>query len=480
MSADRLGDGSSELERYLADRWRASNNVPDEVQTHYSGDAPGPGQQWIVIDLGTAPGATPLARLLPQLRALRRIFGIARSLNAGDYRLAEDNEKADPKNPKAYRLDAGGDLAGLPATLGVTRDGLKAAADALETRLDAMAAAYEALRADNNSFDPAAWTAPLASLRARLRDLLPFAFVEALPRSSAGTSLDAALGLYEQGRAALIAAGKRIDAADALLAPLPAETSSEDPKKENRRLAARLDRRLENLAAAAKLLLGGNFPLQASFSLDPEARAEVDARLASPIEQDPLAIEAWLQSLARVRPRIADVALACAASQWTRGTEPTLVPVQLPMRAGDPWIGQGWSTPPGDGEIVSVMTIDAPASAAGDLEGLVIDEWTETIPGLNETTGITFHFDRPGAAAPQAILIATPSNPDGRWQSGELVGAVIDTFKWARLRAIEPDHVAASPLFPLLPMALTSFARHSPFASTFLTRDAAALSISTE
>ena len=106
---------------------------------------------------------------------------------------------------------------------------------------------------------------------------------------------------------------------------------------------------------------------------------------------------------------------------------------------------------------MSVMTLDAPASLDGDLEGLLLDDWTETIPTSKETTGVAFHFDRPNAAAPQALLLAAPPNPDGRWRWNELLGVVIDTFARARLRAIEPDLVAASPLFPILPMTLLPF-----------------------
>jgi hypothetical protein len=190
-----------------------------------------------------------------------------------------------------------------------------------------------------------------------------------------------------------------------------------------------------------------------------------------------MALEAWLQSLARVRPRMADLALASAAAQWTTGAEPRLAPVQLPRRAADPWIGAGWATPPEDGEVMSVMTIDAPAAVSGDLQGLLLDEFTEIVSTDRETTGIAFHFDRPSAAAPQALLLAVPPNPDGRWRWDTLVGVVVDTFERARLRAVEPDLVAASPLFPLLPTALLGFTTIASPVSTFLLDDALSVAI---
>ncbi len=480
MSADRLGDGANDLERHLADRVRAADNIGDDVIMLFSGPAPSAGELKLVLDTSAAPGATPLARVLPQLRALRRLAGGGRGLNAQDYRLPADHEKADPRNPKGFKLEASGDLAVLPLRVGDVRNALRDAAVALETHLNTLSAVYDALRADPTTFDATAWTGRLATVRERMRAAALFGTPDALPRSAAGVSISAVFGLVEQARAALAVIQKRLAAADAALAPLPAEPPRPDPREENRRLAGRLDARLANLVAAARLVLGDGFPLQPRFSLDLDARVEVDARLAAPIETDPLALEAWLQSLARVRPRIADVALASAAALWTTGAEPRLVPVQLPLRAGDPWIGQAWSTAPQEGEVMSVMTLDAPASFADDLEGLLLDEWTETVPAVNETTGVAFHFDRPSAAAPQALLLAAPPNPDGRWRWNELLGVVLDTFARARLRAIEPDHIAASPLFPVLPATLSSFHHGSKFASTFLVRDVAPLTVATE
>lgn len=480
MSADRLGDGANDLERHLADRLRAADNVGDDVVTLFSGPAPQAGELKLVLDTSTASGVTPLARLLPQLRALRRLVGGSRGLNAQDFRLAVDHERADVANPKGFKLDAGGDLAVLPQRVGAARDALRDAATALDTHLSTLSADYDALRAAPTTFDATAWTARLATLRDLMRAIALFGAPDALPRSAAGVSVSAVFGLVEQGRAASAAIQKRLDAASAALAPLPVEPPKPDPREENRRLAGRLDTRLANLLASARFVLGDGYPLQPVFGLDPDARIEVDTRLAAPIESDPLALETWLQSLARVRPRIADVALASAAALWTTGAEPRLVPVQLPLRAGDPWIGQAWSTPPQDGEVMSVMTLDAPVSLAGDLEGLLLDEWTETVPTTKETTGVAFHFDRPSAAAPQALLLAAPPNPDGRWRWNELLGVVLDTFARARLRAIEPDHIAASHLFPVLPATLTSFYHGSTLASTFFVRDIAVLNASPE
>ena len=205
----------------------------------------------------------------------------------------------------------------------------------------------------------------------------------------------------------------------------------------------------------------------------PQPQVEIEARIATPVETDALRVEAWLQGLVRVRTRLADLSLACTAAQWLVGAEPRLLPVQLPLRAGDPWIGAQWAPdkPPAAGDIVSIMTVDVPGTLVGSHQGLLLDDWTETVPTTQETTGLVFNFDRPGAAAPQALLIAAPPSADGRWQWAELLGTVTDTFDRARLRAIEPDDLEASPLFQLLPATLAPFTQIHALGSLLVSRD---------
>lgn len=472
MSADRFGDGSSELERFLADRWRGANAIGDDVLTLFTTPAPGAAAQHIVLDAAGGAATVSLAKLLPQLRALRRTIGASRGLNAQDYRLPSDIEKAPKENPKGLALDGGGDLAALPARIAAARDALAAENDALKTALDGIEPAYKTTVADPSTFNAAVWTNPLLTIRQHLRAIALYGAPEAVPRSAAGVTASSATALYEQGRAVVAAIAKRIETAAGSLAPLPAQAALSDPEQEARRKAARLDLRFDNIREAARQSLGGSYPLQPLFRLGTDERAEVEARLAVPVEDDPLKIEAWLQSLSRVRGRIADLALIAAAAQWTTGSEPRLVPVQLPRRAGDPWVAAQWTAAPAAGDVMSVMTIDAPAALNGDLEGVLLDEWTETVPETKETTGIVFNFDRPSAAAPQSLLLATPPNADGKWQWAEFVGTIEDTFDRARLRAIEPDALNATGLFQLLPATLMSFTELRGFASTFLSRQA--------
>jgi len=455
MSGDRHGDGTSELERHLADRARSEHGVADEAATSFAPLPPPSDQPTLVVDIRRASSATPLATLWPHLRALRRLITSARGLHAQDFRLVTDEIKANPSNPKGYRLTADGDFAELPDRIRETVQALKTVADSLEAAL-------------NGPPSP-------ALLRTQLRAAVLHGIGEALPRSSNGDSANAAQILIEQGRFVLPLVRARVQRATEALAPLPTVPPLADPVEEQRRRAARLEQRWRNVISAAYEALGASYPVQPLFAFDADAKAEIDARLAHPVEADPLALETWLQRLTRVRPRLADVAVACTAAFWSTGHEPRAVPVQLPLRVGDPWIGAEWTTPPADGEILSVMTLDAPASVGGDLEGLLIDEWTETVPTARETTGLAFHFDRPNAVAPQALLLAVPPAADGRWQWSELVAIVLDTFRQARLRAVEPDLVTASPLFQILPTAVMPFTHGDERPSRLLVRDLVAI-----
>ena len=73
----------------------------------------------------------------------------------------------------------------------------------------------------------------------------------------------------------------------------------------------------------------------------------------------------------------------------------------------------------------------------------MIDDWTETVPAGQETTGVAFNFNRPNAVAPQALLVAVAPVLRGHWAWDDLVGSVHEALDLAKLRAVEPDAVRA-------------------------------------
>ena len=86
--------------------------------------------------------------------------------------------------------------------------------------------------------------------------------------------------------------------------------------------------------------------------------------------------------------------------------------------------------------------------------GLLLDEWSEVIPARDETTGLTFHYDRPSTEPPQVMLLVTPPDLIGHWQWQDLIEALHETLEMAKRRAIEPEQVDDSAYARFLPATL--------------------------
>jgi hypothetical protein len=96
--------------------------------------------------------------------------------------------------------------------------------------------------------------------------------------------------------------------------------------------------------------------------------------------------------------------------------------------------------------------------------GLMIDEWTEVIPGKQETTGIAVHYNQPSAEPPQTLLLCVTPEVTGAWTWDKLEGILLDTLERAKSRAVEPDMLGDTPYAHLLPAVLTAVTSY-PFAT---------------
>ena len=171
-------------------------------------------------------------------------------------------------------------------------------------------------------------------------------------------------------------------------------------------LSAPLER-AHTIARAAHRALKSSRPLEAAPAL-----------LAADELSTPFERAAWLSDLARVRPvleglELIDLAQRLPISVWKDASRPAERRIVM--------IG----TPP-----------DASA-----LRGLVLDEWKETTPRSEVTTGLAFHHDVPGSRAPQAILIAVPPDPAGRWTEDVLEATIAETIDLSFIRLARPSAV---------------------------------------
>ena len=247
----------------------------------------------------------------------------------------------------------------------------------------------------------------------------------------------------------------RIDKADGLIADAA---------------AAAPEARAQRLIDAVASLLGDGFRIVPRFTL---AAAQADewqnafddraSLLTHAATLHDFPMDDWLYGIARVRGRIHDFEkVVHMASAFERG-EPALEPVQFPFRSGEPWLAMELPATfdlAAAGEHLLYAAVypgagfDKTASAHG---GLLLDEWTETIPGLRETAGLTFNYDRPNSEPPQAMLLITPASAGAQWQWLDVAAAIPDTFALAKKRAVEPRDIVATPLARFLPATLMAF-----------------------
>ena len=124
-----------------------------------------------------------------------------------------------------------------------------------------------------------------------------------------------------------------------------------------------------------------------------------------------------------------------------------LFALQLPHKPGAPWLALDFPKADApDGErLAYVAFARAGYDPAAPRCGLLLDDWSETIPaieadepGPQHTTGVAFNFDRPSQEPPQAMLLLTPCAMGRRWSWDDVGRAWSDTFELARLRAVEP------------------------------------------
>ncbi|SDZ24015.1 hypothetical protein SAMN05421504_11139 [Amycolatopsis xylanica] len=192
-------------------------------------------------------------------------------------------------------------------------------------------------------------------------------------------------------------------------------------------------------------------------------------------------VDDWLHGMARIRekPRLWEKTVFLADALLGSGgllpswTEPELTPIQLPYRDDDTWLAMDFSVKPKpklneDRVLFTAHYAAEPILGNGRHCGLLFDEWTEVIPAETETTGIAVHYDRPDSEPPQALLLVVPPAADHKWQPGDLLAAIHETFALAKARAVEPEHLDDTAYAQLLPATVMSATRKPITISTDL------------
>jgi hypothetical protein len=227
---------------------------------------------------------------------------------------------------------------------------------------------------------------------------------------------------------------------------------------------------------AAQIILGDEFKLAPRYDLDTQQAFEVKNAWNStdllhylkndhtPKFLDP--VEDWMHGIARVREKMhhAENCILMREALDLDIDHLTFHPIQLPYKTEKyHWMAMPFPEEASlqEGDILlytALIPLAAPAPAYTC--GFLADEWSEVIPKRIETTGLTFHYDRPSSEAPQTFLVVLPTQLTGNWQWADLVDAVLHTLDSARLRAVEPHHIDQTNYARYLPAILSPTMLH--------------------
>jgi hypothetical protein len=334
-------------------------------------------------------------------------------------------------------LATDGSRTGLPDTATSRRQfssTLSARCSTLATVVGTQTANLDAARGVG-AFDESFRTGVLETLRRALLRASYFGVYGSVPRSATGGRPADETQLVTQARTVHEAVTRRYQAAAALAADSPVDTT------------------VDEQVARLEALFGDDFTVLPTF--EPANGAELTTtfgRSTDLQDGDPLAAETWLQRVARVRDESATFRRTLSYGEALTGRRHRDLSVgQLPHRDTESWVGLAGGTPePGRLSLVTQYAAGFDGDFTGPVAGLFVDELVENVPEATETTGIAVNYDDPDATAPNAVLLALPP-ADGEWSRDHLVDVVTDTMALSRYRMVDlEDMDEFGPLLPLL------------------------------
>ncbi|HEY4214811.1 MAG TPA: hypothetical protein VGM84_25265 [Steroidobacteraceae bacterium] len=209
------------------------------------------------------------------------------------------------------------------------------------------------------------------------------------------------------------------------------------------------------------ILFGDDFVVLPRFTPpDFAALQSAFGQSAALVAGDTQALARWLTQLTHVRPGVSrlDSAYSLAQLLGASTADPSaLLLGQLPQTPGDKWLGLGITptSPPAKGRVAFACLTGGDPLTQASYAGLMIEEWPERIPSVQENAAVAFHYEEPKARAPQALLLAVC--PDSRpfWDDDLVLGILQETLELAKIRAVDLDSVAeVGQILPALYFAL--------------------------
>jgi hypothetical protein len=248
-------------------------------------------------------------------------------------------------------------------------------------------------------------------VRWQLMRLAAFGISEAIPRSLAGSGsaeramlLVQSCAIYRQGTRSHLEADQALTSGD--------------------------------VTSALQKIFGKNFCAMPVVNKD--AWGPVRSALGRARNSEAATVQAWLARLGYVRQGVArfNEVINCAESLETGDKLANLVVGQIPEEeSASDWVGS--TTIPASGVVSYAIHAPFGIPKDTDIRGLLVDDWIERVPASFERTYMAFHYDGPGACAPQAILLAVPPDPRNAWDLESLEAVVRETLDLAKIRAVD-------------------------------------------
>ena len=216
-----------------------------------------------------------------------------------------------------------------------------------------------------------------------------------------------------------------------------------------------------DVIAVFATIFGGDFLVLPRFSPPDFASLQsAFGQSASLVAGDVQARARWLTQLTHVRPGISRLDAAYSLAQLLGATDAdpsAFLLGQLPSTPGDRWLGLPLdaANPPAKGRVALACLTAGDPLTQNVYAGLMIDEWPERIPSVQENASVAFHYGEPSARAPQALLLAVC--PDNRpfWDDDLVLGVLEETLELVKIRAVDLDSVAeVGQILPALYFAL--------------------------
>jgi hypothetical protein len=198
----------------------------------------------------------------------------------------------------------------------------------------------------------------------------------------------------------------------------------------------------------AQAVFGREFLLMTPF--EPPFAPELDLALARGQEasfgagQD--AVRKWFQQAARSRPALGTWRKLSLYATASEKPLPGFEFAQIPYDATTAWVALPFASEelrPPSGHLSLALCREAKPATNESWFGLFIDDWTEVIPNIRETSGVAFHFDDPGAEAPQAVLLAVPPVQAQAWDLASVAAILNETADLAQVRAVDLELLGA-------------------------------------